>query len=61
MQTVTIYTIGNVMEIDTDIQNLRQHIIDAIDDGYIAIETIKGTQMIINTMNVVAIEIADKE
>lgn len=62
MQTVVIYTISNVIEIDIDYDtNISDSIIASIDDGYIALNTIKGTQFIINTMNVVGIEIQDKD
>ena len=38
----------------------KEKLIDAIDSGTVVLETSEGTQLILNALNVVAIEVSDE-
>ena len=60
MYTITIYTANGVMEFDIKYEgkDLADKINAAIDNGMIMLDTVKGTQLIINPLDIVAIEIS---
>ena len=60
MYTIVIYTASSVMEFDVryDGLDLAEAINKAIDNGMIMLETVKGNNLIINPLEVVAIEIS---
>ena len=59
MHTIVIYTANSVMEFDVRYEglDLAEKINEAIDNGMIMLETVKGNKLIINPLDIVAIEI----
>ena len=60
MYTVIIYTSQNVIEFEIKYEgtDLAEQIKEAIDQGLVMLETVRGTQLIVNPLDVVAIEVS---
>lgn len=60
---IIIYTSGGALsfEVIETVDNFRERLASFLEEGTVALDTVEGSQLIINSVNVVAVEIRNDE
>jgi hypothetical protein len=58
---IVIYTTGGALTFDVvpTVDNFQEVLSNALEEGTVVVDTVEGSQLVLNAVNVVAIEIKD--